>query len=343
MKKLSYFLPVILVLFLTCGIFPFGPSGDSVPTIFFSAVEFDNASPEIYSVKIDGSEYTLLSKGESPGGFQMSLSHDGKMIAYVEGDKGIITMNIDGTIKKQLTFGIQALYPSWSPDGNKIAFVIYARDGSVNIFTINPDGSNFVQLTDSPESKGKPHWLPDGSQIYFNSTIGLNIMNKDGSNRKQLTDFRIDGEDLLYSSENRSLNFLKIIYIPQIFYQLYKIDIDGSEPQLVRTFDEEKDALSLSPDLQKIVYRKRDDPEYRLYIMNVDGSGEQLVTRGEFFAGGFSWSPDSQYILYREFGNDPVNIKGGAIIYVIRPDGTDKVFITDRLDKFREVEFFWIF
>jgi len=39
--------------------------------------------------------------------------------------------------------------PSWSPDGSKIAFVSN-RDGNMDIYTMNADGSSVRQLTRNP-------------------------------------------------------------------------------------------------------------------------------------------------------------------------------------------------
>lgn len=345
MKRLNYFYPVLLSLFLTCGVFPFGPSDAVVPTIFFSAHDIGHGIFEIYSVKIDGSNFTLLTERDNHSKFSFSLSSVGKKISYGS-DSDIFTMDIDGSNKRQLTFAVNGgpaamLYasPSWSPDGSKIAFVHWTT-GPQNIFIMNADGSNSVQITDSPEPKNKPQWMPDGSQIYFNSRDGLFILDSDGSNFTQLTDFNLGNESLLYPSNDRSFYF---IFRADNQYLMYTIDIDGSGLKLVRSFSEEKIGLVLSPNLQYIAYTKKNDPEEGIYIMNFDGSGEKLLTRTETFQRVTGWSPDSQYILYTYVDNTPVVVwQRKIILNVIRPDGTDQALITDQINRWNR-RVFWLF
>ena len=60
---------------------------------------------------------------------------------------GIYVMNSDGSDQTRRTSDISKdEVPSWSPDGNKIAFVSY-RDGNLEIYIVNADGSNPIRLT----------------------------------------------------------------------------------------------------------------------------------------------------------------------------------------------------
>ena len=56
---------------------------------------------------------------------------------------------------------------------------------------MDTDGGNNRQITDSKGIDTRPCWSPDGSKIMFVSNRGgklqLWVMNKDGSNPKQLT------------------------------------------------------------------------------------------------------------------------------------------------------------
>jgi TolB protein len=49
--------------------------------------------------------------------------------------------------------------PSWSPDGQRIAFSS-ERDGNLEIYVINIDGSGLTRLTDHPGDDSSPAWSP---------------------------------------------------------------------------------------------------------------------------------------------------------------------------------------
>src|SRR5438093_11919803 len=85
--------------------------------------------------------------------------------------------------------------PAWSPDGSKIAF---ARTGASNlyeIFTMNSDGTNQLQLTHDGVIDAEPSWSPDGTKILFTSNqddsnpsrFDIHVMNSDGTSGTRLT------------------------------------------------------------------------------------------------------------------------------------------------------------
>ena len=52
---------------------------------------------------------------------------------------------------------------------SRIVFVNISDDGNENIFIMDEDGSNVVQLTNNDGMNSHPAWSPDGEQIVFNS------------------------------------------------------------------------------------------------------------------------------------------------------------------------------
>jgi Tol biopolymer transport system component len=75
-------------------------------------------------------------------------------------------------------------HPDWSPDASKIAFAGASFNG---IWVVNASGGTPVLLFDNVSPAYAPAWSPDGTKIVFNSSLGITVMNADGSNPTGLT------------------------------------------------------------------------------------------------------------------------------------------------------------
>ena len=103
----------------------------------------------------------------------------------------IFLMNPDGKRVRQLTRHLEYdAVPAWSPDGKKITFAsfrdLHKPKGIIfaEIYVINPDGTNPINLTQSPERADfSSSWSPDGKQIAFTSDEGFKWDGSGGSHR----------------------------------------------------------------------------------------------------------------------------------------------------------------
>ena len=84
------------------------------------------------------------------------------------------------------------IWPFWSPDGTRIAFVS-ALPGGVGLSSmhvVNADGTGQIQLTPADMSVGMSTWSPDGTRIAY---VGLTddehvfVANAYGGGRTNLT------------------------------------------------------------------------------------------------------------------------------------------------------------
>ncbi len=96
-------------------------------------------------------------------------------------------MNADGSAPKNLTNNRnkgEDQWPTWSPDGSKIAFEARKDGGPCAVYTMDADGSNVKALTEIKwgSEYHSLRWSPDGKRILFMDSFDkILVMGADGS------------------------------------------------------------------------------------------------------------------------------------------------------------------
>jgi Tol biopolymer transport system component len=107
-------------------------------------------------------------------------------------EEGIYTMTADGGHARRVTEGPD-LFPEWSPDGTRIAFVrggyaeITDDDPSPayanrNVWVVNSDGSGLRQVTDG-RWHGSADWSPDGQRLVTDTESSVVELGVDGRSK----------------------------------------------------------------------------------------------------------------------------------------------------------------
>jgi Tol biopolymer transport system component len=204
------------------------------------------------------------------------------------------------------------------------------------VFTVDPDGGDIVQLTDVAKSRSAalPDWSPDGSRIAFQSNrsgdFGIWLMNADGSGQVRLTgragfgDFypswSPDGRRLLYSHCAEALGM-------GFFFDcaIAVIDADaGNRETLLGSGHWLYSRPQFSPDGHQIAFSSdRGGFQGAIWVMNADGSSPRRITKPRLRAFWPDWAPSGDRILFA----DHCCVKHSNI-YTVRPDGSDLQRIT---------------
>ena len=148
----------------------------------------------------------------------------------------------------------QAAFPG---ENGKIAFVT-ERDGNQEIYSMNPDGTDQTNLTNTSEgSESEPAWSADGERIVYQ----------------------------LYAPDTAS-------------EEIWSMAADGTDQTRLTNNDDTDEYPSYSPDGSRIVFSSRRDGDYDIYSMNADGSDETPLTNNSEEEYAPVYSPDGSKIVF---------------------------------------------
>lgn len=128
---------------------------------------------EIYIADYDGENQRRVTVNRSLA-INPSWSADGRAIAYTSYRRGYPDVYISYIYQGKMdqpTGGTETIHnflPAFSPDGSRLAFMTN-RDGNMEIYVVNRDGSGLRRVTRHPGNDSTPTWSPAGNQIAFTS------------------------------------------------------------------------------------------------------------------------------------------------------------------------------
>jgi TolB protein len=252
-------------------------------------------------------------------------------------DWQMFLMNADGTNQIAVTNNVvRCSPPILSNSGTRIAFTTY-ENFYYNLYIIDIDGQNQKFLSKGKQFCGSPAWSPDDSRIAFvknDNTVGGNneiySIKADGSNEIRLTN-QNDNFSPQYFPDNNSIIFASS---NNSGIGIYKMNIDGSDRQLLTPQNLSFVDPKISPDGRKISITSNDWNGSQIFVMNADGSNLKQLTStvsSSYFDTGYPrdgncnpvWSPNSSRLAYVSYEN------GSPDIFIINSTGTGNKRLTD--------------
>ena len=273
------------------------------------------------------------------GGCGGSGSSHGDAIAFVstrDGDYAVYAMNADGSDQGRLTdeHGDTStlagttfqIAPAYSPDGTKIAFAS-AREGSLDVYVMDADGSGTRPLTTGPGNESEPAWSPDGAQIAYQNDLNgdhVFVMQADGTGSRRLTTDLAPEIEPAWSADGGWIAYSRRLPGTEI-REIWIVHPDGSGRRKLTDLQGAAYAPAWSPDSKTIAFSgRRGTKPFQLYTIGADGKGLRRVTQAAEDAFEPAWSPDGKTIAYSRAGSIVTIDAGGANVSVLTdPDGND--------------------
>jgi parallel beta-helix repeat protein len=294
------------------------------------------ASPNgVWVIDNDGSNQKQLTFNAPV--YQSSWSPSGKKIVFSQED-GIWVINADGSNKARLTDGSHIettrsllentylgaewdldYYPSWSPDGSKIAFIrtlkykilkynVEMIEYLHNLYTIEADGSNPTLIMEDV-TELSPVWSPDGKKIAFikrnveKRGQGIFVAESDGSDYKQLTNASSFDYGPAWSPDGKMIAFASNRYSGPD-YDIFLMNSDGTNIKQLTALG--AGSPTWSPDGKMIAFSS----DYKIYVLTIDfNASGKIITVDD--SGGADYTK-IQDAIDDAFPGDTIRIKSGT-------------------------------
>ena len=295
---------------------------------FGSITGTNSAQGFVYDVK---TQSQLLTASLAGNGREMAHQFADQIVKLLTGQDGIaqskiayiasrevFLMDYDGFGARQFTRdGSIALFPSFSVDGKRLAYVSY-RSGFPNVVIRGEDGL-IIGSTQFKGTTTSPSVSPDGQIVFSSSKDGdsmeLYVANEDGSGAKKIT----RGRSVNISPRWNPKTGREIAFVSDRggSPQIYVIGADGTNERPLLSMGGQMDSPAWSPDGRFIAFTwDGGGGGFHIYLADV-ASGQVLKLTREGRNENPTWSPDSRHIAFQS------NRTGRWEIWAMHIDGSE--------------------
>jgi Tol biopolymer transport system component len=302
-----------------------------------------DGNAEIYTVSATGGAVTRLTNNAAADTLPSWFGHGIAFTSTRNGSRDVYVMYPGGPLigGEPLMFGITgnagnnfdadwaALTPAAASNvsASRLAFVRADRfnPDDADIYTSNPDGTNEVNVTNSPQQERAPAWSPDGRMIAYirRPERSLFVMNADGTNVRELAPVSDIATKPSWSPDGQRIAF---IGGSDLAYTLSVVNVDGTGRRRLVPLDATYLEVAWSPDGTRLAYvldRFSGFFDPAIHVVNLDGTGARMLSTGINADRYPAWSPDGSKIAFSSTRDANMEI------YSMNADGTNQTRLTN--------------
>lgn len=264
-----------------------------------SHIAFQTSQENTYKVFVmaaDGTDRRMITQGPADDRHP-TWSPDGKQLAVDSGTelkREIAILDVATGARKQVTsLDAFSTFPAWSPDGSRLSFYAYQK-GTLDIWTINTDGSRLIQMTQTLASENKSQctfachaatWSPDGSRLAYadgdqmrvftmrsdDGTDAVKVSHDDPTGRSHFPLFLSDGR-LAYVTEH--------INPGQSWTDIWAVTPGSTQAPAALLQDVQvQGPFEFSPDGQRLLFSSPRNGNFDIYVATLDAGGREALKK----------------------------------------------------------------
>lgn len=268
-----------------------------------------DGSFHIYLMDADGGNTVQISSGTDIDDRHPAWSPDGNTIAVDSGDathREIWLIDIASKRRTQVTkTGGIASFPSWSPDGKRLAYYVYQSsytpstatspgqyEGTMDVFTASRDGSGIAQMTKGLASEKNSQctfachsvrWSPDGARIAFSDGDLMRVLVMSSTPQK-------DNDPQAITPDGERSHFPTFLASGQVLYITEHLSLDQSWTDLWRqdpAAGAQRDQIAqgilaqgpfeFSKDGSQLLFASPRSGNFEIYAVTLDDAGKAAL------------------------------------------------------------------
>lgn len=158
------------------------------------------------------------------------------------------------------------------------------KTGNLDIYIIDINGKNLVNLTNHPSDDSSPSWSPDGRAFAYVSNRDGNpeiyVMDVNTKESRRLTNHRATDVDPAWSPDGRWVAFASNQARDHAAdTDIYTMDVNVKKVQRLTNKGGHNSTPAWSPDGQWIAFRSTQDGIGGIHVMNADGEKQRALTQ----------------------------------------------------------------